>query len=65
MSARVRKAVGSVVILAFMLTYIAVAASIGGRMPDQPLIRLAYYLAVGVGWSLPMIPLIIWMNRGR
>jgi hypothetical protein len=65
MSARVRKAIGSAIIVTFMLTYIGVAASIGGRMPDQWLVRLAFYLVVGTAWSLPLIPLVIWMNRGR
>ena len=65
MSARVRKAVGSAIIVAFMLVYIGVAASIGGHMPDQWLIRLTFYLVVGTAWSVPLIPLVIWMNRGR
>lgn len=65
MSARVRKAVGSAIIVAFMLIYIGVAASIGGHMPDQWLIRLTFYLVVGTAWSVPLIPLVIWMNRGR
>ncbi len=65
MSARVRKAIGSLAIVAFMLIYIAVASSVGGRMPESWLARLAFYLIAGVGWSLPLIPLVIWMNRGR
>jgi hypothetical protein len=65
MPARVRKAIGSLVIVAFLLLYITVAASIGGRMPDQWAVRLAFYLVAGTGWSLPLIPLVIWMNRGR
>jgi hypothetical protein len=65
MSARVRKAIGSLVIVAFMLAYVGVAASIGGHMPDQWAVRLAFYLVVGTAWSLPLIPLVIWMNRGR
>jgi hypothetical protein len=65
MTARVRKAIGSFVIVAFMVAYIAVAASLGGRMPDNALVRLLFYLVAGVGWSLPLIPLMIWMNRGR
>jgi hypothetical protein len=65
MTARVRKAIGSVIIIAFMLAYIAVAASIGGHMPDQWAVRLVFYMVVGTAWSLPLIPLVIWMNRGR
>jgi hypothetical protein len=65
MTARVRKAIGSFVIVAFLLFYIAVASSIGGHMPDQWAIRLAFYAIAGTIWSLPLIPLMIWMNRGK
>jgi hypothetical protein len=65
MTARVRKAIGSLVIVLFLLAYIGVAASIGGHMPTQWWVQLAFYLVVGTGWSLPLIPLMIWMNRGR
>ena len=65
MTARVRKAIGSFVIVAFMLAYIGVAASVGGHMPDNYAIRLVFYAVVGTAWSLPLIPVVIWMNRGR
>jgi hypothetical protein len=65
MSARVRKAIGSFVIVAFMLAYIGVMASLGGRMPDQWWLRLLFYAVAGTAWSVPLIPLMIWMNRGR
>jgi hypothetical protein len=65
MTARVRKAIGSLVIVGFLLLYIAVAASLGGKMPDQWYVRLLFYAIAGTAWSLPLIPLIIWMNRGR
>lgn len=63
MNPRVKKAIGSAVIVGFLLLYIAVASSLGGRMPDQPLVRLLYYLIAGTLWSLPLIPLMVWMNR--
>jgi hypothetical protein len=65
MSGRVRKAIGSFVIVVFMLLYIGVAASIGGHMPDNYAIRLLYYAVFGTAWSLPLIPVVIWMNKGR
>jgi hypothetical protein len=65
MTARVRKAIGSLIIVIFMLVYIAVAASLGGHMPDQWAIRLLFYAIAGIGWSFPLIPLMIWMNKGR
>jgi hypothetical protein len=65
MTARVRKAIGSVVIIVFMLAYIIFASGLGQRIPANGFVRFAFYLVAGVGWSLPLIPLMIWMNRGR
>lgn len=65
MTARVRKAIGSLVILAFMLVYMAVAAGVGNHIPNQWFLRFAYFLIAGIAWSLPLIPLVIWMNKGR
>jgi hypothetical protein len=64
MKARARKAVGGVVMLLFLAVYVWAASSIGVRLPNQWAIRLAYYALAGLGWSLPMLPLISWMNRG-
>jgi hypothetical protein len=65
MSARVRKAIGGVGILAFLGVYIWLAATLGGMVPDLWFVRLAFYAVAGVAWGVPLIPLIIWMNRGR
>ena len=64
MNTRVRKAIGSIGIVVFLIAYVWAAISIGVRLPDQWAIRLAYYALAGLGWSLPMLPLISWMNRG-
>jgi hypothetical protein len=65
MKARARKAVGGVAILVFLAVYVAVASSIGMRLPNQWAIRLAYYAIAGLAWGLPLLPLITWMNRGE
>lgn len=65
MTARVRKAIGGVGILAFLGAYIWLAATIGPLVPDQWFLRLVFYAVAGVGWGVPLIPLILWMNRGR
>ncbi len=64
MTARTRKAIGSLLILIFLLGYIILVVNIADRLPDQKLIRLAYYLIAGTAWGAPLIPLITWMNRG-
>jgi len=65
MSARVRKAIGSVAILIFLAAYVMIAVTIGGKLPDQWAVRLIYYALVGLVWGLPLLPLISWMNRDR
>jgi hypothetical protein len=34
-------------------------------LPANDGVKLAYFAIVGIGWGLPIIPLITWMNRGR
>jgi hypothetical protein len=65
MTARVRKAIGSVAILLFVIAYAIVAATIGDHVPPIWWARLIYYVAAGTAWGGPVIPLIGWMNRGR
>ena len=65
MTARVRKLVGGVAIVAFVTVYAAAAVTLVDYVPRFWLLRLAYFLAVGVAWGVPIIPLMAWMNRGR
>ena len=65
MTARWRKLLGTFVILGFMAAYIWLAASIGGHVPKYWLAELVYYVVAGIAWAFPLIPLVIWMNRGR
>ncbi len=65
MPARWRKLIGTGVILAFMAAYIGAAAWVGDRLPTHWLAQLAFYVVAGTAWGAPLIPLVIWMNRGR
>jgi hypothetical protein len=65
MTARWRKLLGTGVILAFMVAYIWAAAVIGEHVPQHWLAQLVYYVVAGTAWGAPLIPLVIWMNRGR
>ncbi len=65
MSARLRKLIGSALVLIFLGLYVGAAGAIGARLPNQWALQLAYYVIVGTAWGLPIIPLITWMNRGR
>jgi hypothetical protein len=65
MTARARKAIGSLGIVLFVGVYAWLAATVGGLIPHAWWAQLPYYVVVGTAWGLPVIPLIIWMNRGR
>lgn len=65
MSARARKAIGSVAILAFVAFYMWGVSSIGDHLPKAWWAQLIYYVVAGTAWGAPIIPLITWMNRGK
>lgn len=62
MNPRIRKLIGLVGILAFMAAYVAAAATVSDHLPDGFWVRLLYYVVVGSGWFVPIMPLIAWMN---
>jgi hypothetical protein len=65
MPARVRKLIGGIAIVSFVIAYAILAVTISGWLPKSPAVELPYYLIVGIAWGVPIIPLITWMNRGR
>ena len=65
MSARLRKLVGMIGILAFLTAYVVVVATLGDRLPKTWLVQVIYFGLAGVVWGVPLFPLIAWMNRGR
>ena len=68
MSLRIRKLVGGVVMLAFVLLYALVAMALADSRPvnEAPeLVRSGIYIVLGLLWVLPVMPLIVWMERGR
>jgi hypothetical protein len=64
MSARVRKLIGMIGILAFLTVYVVGVATIGDHLPKLWWVEVAYYGVAGVLWGLPLFPLIRWMNAG-
>ena len=61
----VRKLIGTIVLLAFIIVYALVAMAIAeGRIRDAPaLIQTAVYIILGLAWVLPAMPLIRWMEK--
>jgi len=65
MTARVRKLIGLVGLLAFLAAYVTVVSMLADHIPKHWAAQLAFYIVVGLGWGVPILPLISWMNRGR
>ena len=66
MNMRTRKAVGCVGLIAYLVLYAGVAATLGAwLLPHLPFWgELLYYALAGVVWTFPLKPLFAWMNRG-
>lgn len=60
-----RKLIGTVVILVFVCVYALVAMALAqGRITEAPKIwQTVAYVALGLAWVLPLLPLIRWMER--
>ena len=65
MSARVRKFIGGIGILVFLAAYVWAMTALSEHVPDIFVLRLAFYAVAGIGWGVPILPLLSWMNRGR
>jgi hypothetical protein len=65
LTARVRKLIGGVGILAFIALWVWAMTAIGARLPQHWAVQIAFYAVAGIGWGIPILPLLSWMNRGR
>lgn len=67
MSDRVRKLIGSVLLVAFVCLYALTAMTVAAaKLPGTSgLTQLAFYTIVGLVWVIPAGALILWMQRPR
>lgn len=59
-----RRAVAGAAILIFLAFWIWAAIEVADRLPDHPLIDAVYFLIVGAGWGVPLLPLLKWAGGG-
>lgn len=58
-----RRAIGALALLVYLPAYVALAATLGGRLANEPPWALAlFYLGAGVIWVFPLYPLFVWMR---
>jgi hypothetical protein len=66
MSARIRKLIGGVVMIVFVAVYALIAMALAQSRPLQEapaLVQTIGYVVLGLAWTLPLAPLIKWMER--
>jgi hypothetical protein len=66
MPARIRKLIGGLVMIAFVAIYALVAMALAQSRPLQEapaLVQTLGYIVLGLAWTLPLAPLIKWMER--
>ena len=65
---RQRKLIGAFVMLAFVIVYALIAMALAQARPLQEaskLVQALSYAIMGIGWIIPIFPLIKWMEGGR
>ena len=68
MTASMRKLVGGLGMIGFVLVYALIAMSLADSRPvnEAPeLLRTLIYVVLGLAWVAPIMPLISWMENGR
>lgn len=65
MRRRTRKLIGTVAIFAFVLLYgpMAMALAESRILAAHKVVQTLAYLALGLAWILPLMPVIRWMER--
>jgi hypothetical protein len=65
MPRRLRKLIGTVVMIAFVVVYALFAMALAdSRVSEAPeLLRALVYAVLGLAWVIPLLPLIRWTER--
>jgi hypothetical protein len=68
MRSRQRKLIGAIFMIVFVIFYALFAmvlAQATAMKVENPALRLLIFAILGLGWAVPMVPLIGWMERGE
>jgi Protein of unknown function (DUF2842) len=68
MRSRQRKLIGAIFMIVFVIVYALFAmvlAQATAMKVGNSALRLLIFAILGLGWAVPMVPLINWMERGE
>jgi len=65
MSLRLRKFIGTVMLLVLVVVWALVAMAVAQfpAIRDSAVLSVGYYVIAGLGWVLPAMPIVSWMGR--
>ena len=66
MNRRARKFIGTIIIILFVSVYALVAMALAQArfiQDSSGFVQSLYYVIIGIGWVLPMLPLVAWMEK--
>ncbi len=61
--ARLRKFIGGIGILVYLAAWVWLFTSLYDYLPANRAVQLIYFVVAGVGWGLPLMPLMSWMGK--
>ena len=65
MPIRLRKLIGTVMLLVLVIVWALVAMALA-QLPairDNAVLSVVYYVIAGLGWVVPAMPIVPWMSR--
>jgi hypothetical protein len=64
MPIRLRKFIGTVILLVLVIVWALVAMALAQfpAIRDNAVLSVAYYVIAGLGWVLPAMPIVSWMS---
>ena len=65
MSRNTRQLLGGLAVMVFLTFYIGVALMIADRLPENRFVQFVFFVIAGVGWGVPLVPLLSWMENGK
>ena len=63
MGARTRRFVATIGVLLFLTFWVWGAVSINDRLPNIWWLDLIFFAVAGIGWGIPLIPMLRWAER--
>ena len=65
MPLRLKKMLGSLFICVFVLFWVVLSVGLANHVPHKWYLEVPFYAVMGLGWGLPVLPILSWMERTK